>query len=134
MNLREICGKIISLVKQIISEDEQLETSLRTSYSKVHECLNLLRNKLKQVAAIKYGCDYIGVFQNQAVYFNEEHGLVQNNEPLIIIGGNYPVESLARSINEKLEAILKKIRTKQTETNNRIEQLESFILTIKQLE
>ena len=64
MNLREICGKIISLVKQIISEDEQLETSLRTSYSKVHECLNLLRNKLKQVAAIaiKYGCDYIGVF------------------------------------------------------------------------
>ncbi len=136
MNLREICQAIISLIKTIITEDEKLESSLQTSYKKVHECLNLLRNNLKQVAAIaiKYGDSYIGVFQGQTIYLNKEHGLVQGQEPLVIIGGNYPVESLAKLINDKLEATLKKIKTKQTETDQRIEQLEEFILTLKQLE
>ncbi len=53
---------------------------------------------------------------------------------IFLIGGDYPIEFLAKSINEKLEATLKKIKTKQTETDQRIEQLEAFILTIKQLE
>lgn len=136
MNLREICQTIFSLIKKIIAEDQQLEESLQTSYSKVHECLNLLRNNLKEVAAIaiKYNHKSIGIFQGEFIYFDEEHGLLQSKEPLIIIGGNYPIESLAKSINEKLEATLKTIKMKQTETNRRIEQLEEFILTIKQLE
>ncbi|MDJ0843447.1 hypothetical protein [Crocosphaera sp.] len=136
MNLREICQTIFSLIKKIIAEDQELEQSLQTSYSKVHECLNLLRNNLKEVAAIviKYNHKRIGSFQGEYIYFDEEHGLVQSKEPLIIIGGNYPIESLAKSINEKLEATLKTIKMKQTETNQRIEQLEEFILTIKQLE
>ncbi len=123
-------------IKKIIAEEQQLEQSLQTSYSKVHECLNLLRNNLKEVAAIaiKYNHEFIGNFQGKSIYFGKEHGLVQNKEPLIITGGNYPIESLAQSINAKLEATLKTIEKKQTETNQRIEQLEEFILTIKQLE
>lgn len=89
--------------------------------------------------AIKYEQEYIGVFQNKSIHFDKEHGLViilssQSKEPLIIIGGNYPIESLAQSIRNKLQITLNKIKTKQTETLQRIEQLEAFISTIKQLE
>jgi hypothetical protein len=146
MNFSKTVEDIKTLIQDILRLEREYEEAVNISQNKSREAFQFLQESLKPVTStyIKYYPkidsikNKITVNQNDKEWtftWNQEHGLQLLKNPEANESndknGNYPIEELASEIYRRLQGTLNNISNKKAKEDERIQQLDKAIVSLK---